>query len=72
MDMLMTLDELARCSDDELYALHDDVFFRLVRSEMGSFARTVAMACLDNIKTALYLRAVPIWSITNSLQRRFE
>lgn len=57
MDMLLTLDDLARCSDDELYALHDDVFFRLVRSEMGSFARSLAMACLDNIKTVLHARA---------------
>ena len=57
MDMLLTLDDLARCSDDELYALHDDVFFRLVRSEMGSFARSLAMACLDNIKTVLHERA---------------
>lgn len=57
MDMLMTLDDLARCSDDDLYALHDDVFFRLVRSEMGSFARSLAMACLDNIKTVLHARA---------------
>jgi hypothetical protein len=45
-----------RCSDDDLYALHDDVFFRLVRSEMGTFARTIAMACLDNIKTVLHAR----------------
>lgn len=57
MDMLLTLDDLARCSDDELYVLHDDVFFRLVRSEMGSFARSLAMACLDNIKTVLQARA---------------
>jgi len=57
MDMLLTLDDLARCSDDELYALHDDVFFRLVRTEMGSFARSLAMACLDNIKTVLHARA---------------
>lgn len=57
MDMLLTLDDLARCSDDELYALHDEVFFQLVRSELGSFARSLAIACLDNIKIVLHSRA---------------
>jgi predicted HAD superfamily phosphohydrolase len=57
MDMLLTLDDLARCSDDELYALHDEVFFRLVRGDLGAFARSLAIGCLDNIKIVLHSRA---------------
>lgn len=58
MDMLLTLDDLARYSDDELYALHDEMFFRLVRGDLGAFARSLAIACLDNIKIVLHSRAI--------------
>ena len=57
MDMLLTLDDLASYSDDELYALHDEMFFRLVRCDLGAFARSLAIACLDNIKIVLHSRA---------------
>ncbi|MFN8681309.1 hypothetical protein [Ochrobactrum sp. MC-1LL] len=57
MNTPLTYDDLARCSDDELYALHDEVFIRLVRSAPGSFGRSIAMANLNTIKTVLLARA---------------
>lgn len=56
MDLLLTIDDLSSYTDDELYALHDQVFFRLTRAQLGSFARSLALACLDNIKTVLQAR----------------
>ncbi len=54
---LTTRFELASRSDDELCALHRDVFNALVRSARGSATRRNALASLENIEAEIASRA---------------